>query len=176
MKMNRINIISVSTGMIFTLVAIVSFSCGRITFNMSGASIGNAKTCFVGFFENRAEIVNPRLSTQMTDDLKDKIQASTSLKLVNGNADVMFEGEITGYAVTSGQVTAQNIASKDRLTITVKVKFTNELDSEKSFDKSFSRFQEYAGGTSLSSVESGLVDEILKEIMEDIFNEAFSSW
>ena len=171
--MNKIN---VSIGVLYTFWAIVSLSCGKITFNMSGASVGNAKTCQVGFFENRAEIVYAPLSTLMTDALKDKIQASTSLKLVNGNADVAFEGEITGYAVTSGQITAQNIAAKDRLTVTVKVKFTNELDPDKSFDKSFSRFQEYTGGTSLSSVESSLVDDILKEIMEDIFNEAFSSW
>jgi len=170
--MNRIN---VSTGVIFTLLAI-SLSCGKVTFNMSGASVGNAKTCQVVFFENRADIVNPRLSVQMTDALKDKIQSSTSLKLVNSSADVVFEGVITGYTVTSGQVAATGVAQKDRLTITVKVKFTNELDSEKSYDKSFSRFQEFAGGTSLSSVESGLVDDILEEIMEDIFNEAFASW
>ena len=160
----------------FALIASIFFSCGRIRFDMRGASFGNAKTCQVGYFENRAEIIYSPLSTQMTDALKDKIQASTSLKLVNSNADVVFEGVITGYAVTSGQITAQNVAAKDRLTITVKVKFTNELDTDKNYEKSFSRFQEYTGGTSLSSVESGLVNEILKEIMEDIFNEAFSSW
>ena len=99
-----------------------------------------------------------------------------SLKLVNNNADVVFEGEITGYTVMPQQVTAAGTAAKDRLTVTVKVKFTNLLDSENSYDKSFSRFQEYTGGTSLSSVESSLVDDILKELMEDIFNEAFSSW
>ena len=175
--MNRMNRnINVWTSVMFTFWAIVSLSCGKVTFNMSGATVGNAKTCQVGYFENRAEIIYSPLSTQMTDALKDKIQASTSLKLVNSNADVVFEGVITGYAVTSGQITAQNVAAKDRLTITVKVKFTNELDTDKNYEKSFSRFQEYTGGTSLSSVESGLVNEILKEIMEDIFNEAFSSW
>ena len=171
--MNKINVI---TGVVFTLLGIVSLSCGKVTFNMSGASVGNAKTCQVGFFENRAEIVYSPLSTLMTDALKDKIQASTNLKLVNNNADVMFEGEITGYAVTSGQVTAQNVASRDRLTITVKVRFTNELDPDKNYDRSFSRFQEFAGGTPLPSVEGSLVGPILEEIMEDVFNEAFSSW
>jgi hypothetical protein len=162
--------------MLSVLLTVVPFSCGTVTFNMSGASIGNAKTCQVGYFENRADIVNPRLSAQMTDALKDKIQASTSLKLVNSNADVLFEGEITGYNVQPQQVTATGTAAKDRLTVTVKVKFTNALEDDKGFDKSFSRFQEYTGGTSLSSVESSLVDDILKELMEDIFNEAFSSW
>jgi hypothetical protein len=164
------------TVVVFSLLAAVCFACGKVTFNMSGASVGNAKTCQVGFFENRADIVNPRLSTQITDALKDKIQASTSLKLVNSSADVAFEGEITGYSVTSGQVTADGVAAKDRLTVTVKVRFSNELDPDKNYDKSFSRFQEFTGGQSLSAVEGSLVDDILKEIMEDIFNEAFSSW
>ena len=178
MNMFRININSIKVwiGVICTILAIVIFSCGTVKFNMSGATVGNAKTCQVGFFENRADDVNPRLSLQMTDALKDKIQSSTSLKLVNSNADVAFEGVITGYTVTSGQVDVTGVAKKDRLTVTVKVKFTNELDSDKSYDKSFSRFQEFPGGTNIRSVENDLVDEILKEIMEDIFNEAFASW
>jgi hypothetical protein len=166
---------NVLTGLLFAFLAFVSVTCGRVTFNMSGANIGNAKTCQVNLFENRADIVNPILSAQITDALKDKIQSATSLKLVNSNADVSFEGEITGYNVQPQQIT-QNIAAKDRLTVTVKVRFTNELDDEKSYDKSFSRFQEYPGGESLSSHESQLVEDILKELMEDIFNEAFATW
>ena len=166
---------SIVTGFVFVLL-IVSSSCGTVTFNMSGASFGDARTCQVSFFENRADIVNPRLSTQVTDALKDKIQANSSLRLVNSNADVSFEGEITGYTVMPQQVTAGGTAAKDRLTVTIKVKFTNALESEKSYDRSFSRFQEYAGGTSLNAVESSLIEDILKELMEDIFNEAFSSW
>jgi len=158
------------------LVVIVFFSCGRVTFNMSGASIGNAKTCQVVYFENRADIVNPRLAAQITDAMKDKIQSSSSLRLVNNNADVMFEGEITGYNVQPQQVTAMGAAATDRLTITVKVKFTNEIDPDKNYDKSFSRFSEYPGGASLSSYEAQLVEDILKELMEDIYNEAFSAW
>jgi len=144
---------------------------------MSGATIGSAKTCLVIYFENRAEIVNPRLSAQMTDALKDKVQSSSSLRLVTSNADVTFEGVITGYTVQPQQITAQNVAAQDRLTITVKVKFTNVLDSEKDYDKSFSRFQNFTAGASLSSIEGGpLIEEILNELMEDIYNEAFAAW
>jgi len=160
---------------LWTLIVI---SCGTVRFNMSGANWGNAKTCQVVYFENRADIVNPRLSTQITDALKDKIQSSTNLKLVNSNADVTFEGEITGYNTQPQQITMSGIPAKDRLTITVKIRFTNTLDTEKSYDKSFSRFQEENAGTITpgSSVESNLVDNILVEMMEDIFNEAFASW
>ena len=161
---------------LFVILALVFASCGTVTFNMSGASIGNAKTCQVNFFENRAEINYAPLSSLITDALKDKIQASTSLRLVNSGADVMFEGEITGYNVQSQQVRADGMASRDRLTVTVKVRFNNELDPDKNYDKSFSRFQEYPGGESLSSHEAQLVEEILAELMEDIFNEAFATW
>ena len=151
-------------------------SCGRVTLNFSGANIGNAQTCQVNFFENRADIVNPRLSADFTDALKDKIQSSTRLRLVNSDADVVFEGEITGYTVVSQQVRADGMAARDRLTITVRVRFNNEIDPEMSYDRSFSRFQEYPAGASLGSVEAQLVEDILKELMEDIFNEAFVSW
>ena len=161
---------------LFAIWAIGFAACGTVRFNMSGADIGNAKTCQINFFENRAEINYAPLSALVTDALKDKILSSTSLKMVNSSADVMFEGEITGYNVQSQQITATGLAARDRLTITVKVRFSNELDPEKNYDRSFSRFQEYPGGESLSSYESQLVDDILAELMEDIFNEAFATW
>ena len=166
----------ISTGVFIALLAFVSVTCGSVTFNMSGATIGNAKTCQVGYFENRSDFVNPRLSTQMTDALKDKIQSSSSLRLVNSNGDVTFEGEITGYAIQPQQIRQDGTPAEDRLTITVKVKFTNMLDSDKSYDKSFSRFQQGTTGTIKGSVETQLVESILEELMEDIYNEAFASW
>jgi len=162
-------------GIICLLLAIVAYSCGKVSFNMSGANFGAEKTCQVVYFENHADIINARLAAQMTDALKDKIQSSSSLKLVNSNADVMFEGEITGYSIQSGQITAQNRAETDRLTITVKVKYTNILDSEKSYEKSFSHFSEAKGGMD-PSAETRAVELILPEIMEDIYNEAFAQW
>jgi len=162
-------------GIVSLFLAIVTYSCGKVTFNMSGASFGAEKTCQVVYFENRADIVNPRLAALMTDALKDKIQSSTSLKLVNSNADVVFEGEITGYTIQSGQITAQNKAETDKLTISVKVKYTNMIDSEKSYSKSFSRFSDATGGMD-PSAEAQAVELILPEIMEDIYNEAFAQW
>ncbi|MDR1671914.1 MAG: LPS assembly lipoprotein LptE [Bacteroidales bacterium] len=157
-------------------IPLILCACGRITFNMSGASVGTAKTCQVNYFENRAEIVNPRLSYLVTEALKDKIQSNTSLSLVNSNADVLFEGEITGYNVQPQAVQASGLPAKDRLTVTVKVKFTNEVKPEYGYEKSFSRFSEFSSGTSFASVENDLVDEIMEQLMDDIFNAAFSSW
>ena len=158
------------------LYLLLIVSCGKVTFNMSGASVAPAKTCQVNYFENRAEIVNPKLSYQVTEGLKDKIQSDTKLNLLNSNADVLFEGEITGYNVQAQAVAADGMPAKNRLTITVKVKFTNEIKPENSFEKSFSRFYEFSSSQDLSSVEDQAVEEILKELMDDIFNGAFSAW
>jgi hypothetical protein len=160
----------------FSVAWLMVLSCGSVSFNMSGASVAPAKTCQVNYFENRAEIVNPRLSYLVTEALKDKIQSNSSLNLVNSHADVLFEGEITGYTVQPQAVQATGIAAKDRLTVTIKVKFTNEVKEENSYDKSFSRFSEFSSGTSFTAVENQLVDEIMEQLMDDIFNEAFSSW
>jgi len=162
--------------LLVVLILLSVVSCGRVTFNMSGASVGNARTCQINFFENRADLIYAPLSANITDALKDKIQSSTSLKLVTTSADVLFEGEITGYSVQSQQVAASGMAQRDRLTVTVRVRFTNELDPDKSYEKSFSRFDEYPGGASLNSHESELVSNILEELIEDIFNEAFAAW
>ena len=163
---------------LLAFLAIVAASCGTVTFNMSGATVGNATTCQINFFENHADNVNPRLGAMITDELKDKIQSSTRLRLVNSNADVMFEGEITGYNIQPQQITAQGRPAMDRLTITVRVRFTNELDPDKNYDRSFSRFQEATSGTITvgSAIENNLIEEILNELMEDIFNAAFASW
>jgi len=163
---------------LLVILALVSASCGVVSFNMSGANIGNARTCQINFFENHADIVNPRLSAQITDALKDKIESSTSLRLVNNNADVMFEGEITGYNIQPQQITAAGRPAMDRLTITVRVRFTNELEPDNNYNRSFSRFQEAATGTitSGSAVENTLVEDILNELIEDIFMGAFASW
>jgi len=169
--MNRI-----STGVLFTLLAFVSVTCGRMTFNMSGASIGSAKTCQVGYFENRADIVIPSLSAQVTDALKDKIQSSSSLRLVNSNADVTFEGEITGFNIQPQQIAQDGKPAEDRLTVTVKAKFTNMLDPDKNYDKSFSRFRQAPTGSITGSGRDQLVEYILEELMEDIYNEAFANW
>ncbi len=162
--------------LLVVVMPVLFSTCGKVTFNMSGASVAPATTCQVNYFENRAEIVNPSLSYQITEALKKKIQSNTSLLIVNSNANVLFEGEITGYNVQPQAVQASGTAANDRLTITVKVKFTNVVKPENSYDKSFSRYDEYSSSSNFNSVENQLVENIMTQLMDDIFNEAFSTW
>ena len=64
----------------------------------------------------------------------------------------------------------------NRFTITVKVKFTNSVDPDLSFEQTFSRYEDYNSNLDLSQVEKDLADKIVEMIVEDIFNQAFVNW
>jgi hypothetical protein len=150
-------------------------SCIRLTF--SGASIPEgAKTFSVSYFVNNASLVNPSLSQLITDKLRERIQSQTSLIMVNDNADLTFEGEITNYIVQPAALQANDVASLNQLTITINVKYSNKIDEKQSFSQQFSRYQQFSSTVSFSSVESSLVEQIVNDLVDDIFNRAFINW
>ncbi|HOW08272.1 MAG TPA: LptE family protein [Bacteroidales bacterium] len=159
------------------LLALLSFifnGCGIYSF--SGASTEGLKTVSIQYFQNRASLVQPGLSQNLTDALIDKCKAQTSLNIVNGLGDANFEGEITDYNTRPVTVSADATAAMNRFTITVKVKFTNTVDPDKSFEQTFSRYEDYNSSLDLSQVEAELSKNILDLIVEDIFNRAFVNW
>jgi hypothetical protein len=165
------------TIVLFLLVIVVTFnSC---TVKLNGSSIRDLKTVNIEFFENNAPLVVPYLSTQFTEALKTRIRNQTSLSLKQSDADATFEGRITGYDVTATSLTdnRQATAGTNRLTITVSVKFTNNLEVKSSFEESFTRWKEYSSaGQSLQSIEGQLITDINAQLTEDIFNRAFAQW
>lgn len=153
---------------------LISQSCGIYSF--SGASIpANMKTVAVNFFENTAPIVVPNLSQQFTELLKERIRNQTRLSMVRENGDGTFEGRITDYSIKSVAVTGNERAEGTRLSITVSVKFTNNLDNELSFEQSFTRFRDIQG-SNIAAQEQSLIQQINNDLTEDIFNRAFANW
>lgn len=156
------------------LSSIIFNGCGIYSF--SGASTEGLKTLSIQYFQNRASLVQPGLSQNLTDAIIDKCKAQTSLNIVNGLGDANFEGEISDYNTRPLTVSADATAAMNRFTITVKVKFTNSVDPEKSFEQTFSRYEDYNSSLDLSQVEAELSENILELIVEDIFNRAFVNW
>lgn len=149
----------------------------KVSYSFSGASISpDVKTVSIQYFQNRANLVQPGLSQYLTDVLIDKIKAQTNLGLVNGLGDVNFEGEITDYNTKPLTVAADAQAATNRFTITVRVKFTNSIQPELSYEQSFSRYEDYDSNKNLSDVEKDLSDKIVDLLIEDIFNKAFVNW
>jgi type IV pilus biogenesis protein CpaD/CtpE len=69
----------------------------KVRYSMTGAAINpDVKTISVSYFPNRAPIVYPSLSQDVTEKLKDKFISQTSLNMISGEGDLSFEGEITG--------------------------------------------------------------------------------
>ena len=149
-------------------------SCGIYSF--TGASYGTAKTVSIDYFQNRSTYVNSTLSSKITEDLKDRFMSQTPLSLVKDGGDLHFEGTITGYTITTAAIKSGETAANNRLTITLKVSFTNQTAPENDFDKSYSRYADYDVSSSFSSVESALVDEIVELLIDDIFNDSVVNW
>jgi hypothetical protein len=148
----------------------------KVSYSFSGASTKGLTTVSIQYFQNRAALVQPGLTQYLTDALIDKCKAQTSLKIVNGMGDANFEGEVTDYNTRPQGIAADNQAALNRFTITVKVKFTNTVEPDLSYEQSFSRYQDYNSNLDLSQVEADLSVKIIDLIIEDIFNQAFVNW
>lgn len=159
----------------FLISSVLLSACGIYSF--TGASISpEVETVSVAYFPNNAPMVQPTLSNTFTESLKDKFISQTNLDLLNNNGDLHFEGSITGYKVKPIAIQANETAAQNRLTISVKVAFTNAFDEENNFSKSFSRFADYSSTQDLSAVETELIEQIVDELTEDIFNKAVANW
>ena len=148
------------------LAALVTAGCGvTIKYSLSGASIPpDAKTFSVAYFPNNATMVSPILSSTLTEAQVDE------------GGDFAFEGEITGYSSTTASVASDDYALLNRLSITVKVRFTNVLDEAMSFNKSFTAYADYDSTKLLTEVAGELVPEIVDQLVNDIFQAAASNW
>ncbi|MCM1176313.1 MAG: LPS assembly lipoprotein LptE [Bacteroidales bacterium] len=150
-------------------------SCGIYSF--SGTSIqADVKTVTIDYFEYKALRVNPSLSNELTEAMKDKFRKLTKLEQVDAEGDLEIQGEIIGYDVKAMAVTANEVAAQNRLTVNVKIYFTNRKYPEEDFEKSFSAYADYDSMTSLDAVESSLCEEIIEKLCEDIFNATVANW
>lgn len=163
--------------LLFAVVATFN-SC---SIKLSGISIPpEMKTVTVTFFENNAPLVVPYLSQQFTEDLRTRIRNQSPLNIVQNDGHGIFEGRITNYEIRPVTLTdnnQQNTQGSNRLSITINVKYTNNLNPKLSFEESFTRNRDFVlSGASLQSLEPQLIKDINVQLTEDIFNRAFAQW
>ena len=149
-------------------------SCG--IYNFTGGSTGNAKTFQVNFFQNRAPLIEPGMDREFTFYLQDLINNQTNLSLTNSKGDLVYEGEITNFTVAPMAATADQRAAQNRLTVTVNVRFTNNKEEDKDFEKQFSHYYDFPANAQLSSVKSAAFEAIFERIGQDIFNASLANW
>ena len=162
--------------LVIALLMVSVCSCGIYSF--SGTSIQpDVNTITINYFEYKALKVNPTLSNELTEAVRTRFRRMTRLEQVDTDGDLEITGEVTGYSVAASAIAAGDVAAKNRLTITVKVTFTNRKYPEDDFaDKTFSGYSDYDSTLSLDSEEAGLTTEIIEKIVEDLFNATVAQW
>lgn len=158
--------------LVFACIAIAS--CKVYTFK--DVSIPpEIKTVKVNFIENKARLVNPRLSPALTDRLQQKIVGQTRLDRTNSDdADWVISGAVTDYAVTTSGISAQQ-TSTNRLTVVVQIKLKDNKVN-KTTDYSVNKSFDFASNLTLQQAEAQLGDELIRGVSDEIFNRIFSNW
>jgi phosphoribosylanthranilate isomerase len=149
--------------------------CGVYSFR-DAVIPAEVKTIKIGFIENKARYVNPQLAPQLTDKLQQKIISSTKLTRTNSDdAHYQIYATITNYDPSQTVGVSGQQATTNRLTVTVHVLLKKTLENkEQEFD--VSRNFDFSANLTLNQAEGQLMDDILRNITEDIFNQIFSNW
>jgi hypothetical protein len=151
----------------------------RISYKFNGAALDYSvyKTIHISEFPIRAALVYAPLQQTFETELQNYVQRNTRLRMVDTeNADILMEGEITGYTLTPQAVTENAYASQTRLTITVRVKYTDNKNEKNDVDQSFSAYRDFDATELLIDVQDQLCEEIAKELIELIFNATLGNW
>lgn len=166
----------ISVAVASVAAAFIVQSCGIYSF--TGTSIQpDVKSVTINYFEYTAPKVNPSLSNMMTEAIQEKFTKLTKLEQVDMDGDLEIRGTVTGYDVKATAVSASEQATQNRLTVSVKVSFMNRKYPEDDFDdKGFSAYADFDATQSLDAVESGLCEEIVEQLCEDIFNATVANW
>ena len=134
------------------------------------------KTFRVSYLENRARYINPQLSPQITERLKQKIIGNTRLQQINDdNAHYDLSGYVSDYTVTTTGISGET-PSNNRLSVSFHLIFKNTLDEKKNFETDLSNTFDFSANKTLSEAESQLNADIVKNIVDAIFNKIFSNW
>lgn len=152
-------------------------SCS-ISYKFNGAALDYNvyKTIYVSNFPIRAALVYPPLQQTFENELLDYITRNTRLRVIDTAADLQLEGEITGYNLTPQAVTEDAYASKTRLTISVRVKYTDNKEEGKDIDQTFSAYRDFDSSEMITDVQDELCSQISKELVDLIFNATLGNW
>lgn len=167
--------------LVFLLIAnCVLFLCAAcsVSYKFNGSSIDytKVKTIQIAEFPIRSSYVWAPMGPMFNNRLKDEFADHTKLSQVRKNGDLKLEGEITQYSQRNKSVSAEGYSAQTELSITVKVRFTNNTNHKEDFEKQFTATSTYETTQSLASVQETLVSDMIKDICDQIFNATVANW
>lgn len=163
---------------IISLITAIGVTSCAISYKLNGASIDYATTKTISFeyIPIKAAMVYAPLAVNFNDELQAKYANQTKLEQVRSDGDLQISGAITGYTLTPQAVKKDAYAAETRLTVKIKIKFVNKNNKTENFDKEFSAYRDFDATQMITDVQDGLCDEIIKEIVEQIFNATVANW
>ena len=158
------------------LLTIFNFATCKYSFKDTSPIPQEIKTFRINYLENKAQYVNTQLSPQLTEKLKQKIINTTRLRQTNDeDAHYDISGFVSQYYTSTISITGNN-SSGNRLTVGFHLVFKNTLDEKKNFETDLSRTFDFPATQSLTQAEASLNSDIVKNIVDEIFNKIFSNW
>lgn len=170
---------TVKTVRLLTLVMLTLIADGcAVSYKFNGASINYETTHSISIadFPNLAPLVYPQLSNDLSEGIRDLFARQTRLQVLRKGGDLELEGEITGYELTPMAIAADSYSSETKLTLTIKVRFTNNVAPEESFEKTYTAFQTFDANRLLTDVQEELCATMITEISESIYNDTVAKW
>jgi hypothetical protein len=159
------------------LFALLLLSC-QVSYKFNGSNIDytKTKTIQIAEFPIRSSYVWGPMGPMFNNQLKDHFRSHTKLSQVKRNGDLKLEGEITRYEQRNKSVSSEGYSAQTELSITVNVRFTNNVNHNDDFEQQFTAQQSYDTTQSLNAVQEELVTQMIKDICDQIFNATVATW
>ncbi len=163
---------------VWVMALILVLSACSISYKFNGASIdySKTKTIQIADFPIRASYVWGPMASIFNNQLKDQFASHTKLQQVKRNGDLKIEGEITQYNQRNKSVSSDGYSAQTELSITVNVRFTNNIKHSEDFERQFTATSTYETTQSLASVQEELVTQMVEELCDQIFNATVANW
>ena len=160
------------------LLLILLMSACSVSYKFNGASIdySKTKTITIADFPIRSSYVWGPMQNIFNNELKDIFANHTRLSQVKKGGDLKIEGEITQYTQRNKSVSSEGYSAQTELSMTVNVRFTNNVNHKEDFEKQFTATTSYETTQSLNSVQEELVTQMVKDITDQIFNATVANW
>ncbi len=166
----------ISNRLLFAIFLAIVFYLNSC-YSFRGISIDrNVTTYYVENFKNNASNALPAMEQLFTESLKEKIRTDTRLIYNDETPDIEFRGTVVDFRISSEAPQPGELVAINRLTIVLGVEFINHQDDEKNWRSNFSHFFDFSSSTDFASVQDEAVEAIRLQLMEDIFNRAFTDW
>ncbi len=159
-------------------VLLITLAACSVSYKFNGASIDytKTKTIQIADFPIRSSYVWAPMASIFNNQLKDEFANHTRLTQVKRNGDLKIEGEITQYTQKNKSTTADGYSAQVELSMTVNVRFTNNVNHNEDFERQFTATSSYESTQSLTSVQEELVTQMVEDICDQIFNATVANW